>query len=222
MIGHKSPFRNQRRTFRNVGTPYGDKPTENARGLFPSRKSGRQIHFWTQGELDFIKLAETARSVCRFDERPERVALRSGAKWEHYVPHFRVELERRVIIVELSHLGRPTTDRKVEVADLAAAHYRRQGVQLVGLAHAICRATPRTTEANLLMRHLSVTPHVENILRVHDQLWLGPLAIRDVAAEAKVAIGLVLSMLRRGELSRASAGVLDNESLVGLPQEVRR
>lgn len=222
MIPRVQPFRNQRSAFLNAGTTYGDKPTHNARGLFPSRKSGRQIHFWTQSELDFIKLLETAKTVRAFEARPGRVALRRGPTWFHYVPHFRVDLFDRTIVVELSRLGRPTTARKAEVAALAATHYRREGIVLVGLAHCVYRSSRCLDEANIQLRYLSATPKAEEVLRVHERLWLGPRPIRETATAAGVPIGIVFAMLRMGELSRVSTDKLCNESRVGLPMEARR
>ena len=217
MSSHQAPFRNQRPDFRRLSSPYADKPVHNARGLFPSRKCGIQIHFWTWQELNFIKLAEASIAVVRYDSRPERVMLRDGPDWFAYVPHFIVHLADRTVVVEMSHQGKPASIRKELVAGLARAHYREQDIGFAELSHAVVRARPRYRDANLLMRYLSVTPDPGDVLLAHDTLWDGAQSLSAVSEQSGVSPGRLIAMIRLGELTHSSAGPITSATMVDIP-----
>lgn len=217
MAVHHYAFRNQRPQYWRLTSPYADKPVDNARGLFPSRKCECQIHFWSWQELNFIKLAEATPAVVRYEARPERIMLRDGPDWFAYVPSFAVHLGGRSVTVELSHLGRPLGSRKEHVARLARGHYRSQNIGFAEIAHTVVRARTRMHNANLLMRYLSVMPHEGDLIRVHDVLWNGPRSITDVAEQSGVSSGRLLAMVRMGELAVVKPGAVTPATLVSMP-----
>lgn len=129
-MGTTSAFRNQRTRFHNPSPPYGEKTLDHPRWLFPSRKLGRQVMCWTKGEYRAVVAFETASPtvVRSYEERPELVMLRDGPDWYRYTPSFMVDLRSGPIIVELSTLGAPKSQRQLILANLAYDHFAQRGI----------------------------------------------------------------------------------------------
>lgn len=214
----RSAFKNQRPAFRNPSPPYAEKSLDNPRWLVPSRKNGRQVHCWTDGEYQAVKAFETASPLLiqSYEERPELVMLRDGPEWYRYTPHFRVELASGSVVLELSYLGQPRTPRQMIVANLAKRHYARKAVRFVEMPHGQLAAQPRARGADLLIRYLSSVPTADEVMRARDVLASGPASIARVEVASDVRRERLLAMVRRGELQLVSPPPIGLESLVAV------
>lgn len=214
-----SAFRNQRPTFRNPSPPYAEKTLDRPRWIVPSRKNGRQVLCWTPGEFRAVVGLETASPtrVSSYEERPELVRLRDGPDWYRYVPSFRVDLATGPVMLELSHMGQPRTAVQTLVSALATAHFARNGIPLVHLAHAKVLAQPRRGAAALLFRYLAGLPTAAEVMQTRDVLAHTPASIARVEVAADVRRERLMSMVRRGELELVGLPPYSLESLLALP-----
>jgi hypothetical protein len=220
------PFRNQRSRFHNYSPPYGDKATYNRaepsegiapRGGFPSRRNNRLIDFWDKREYAAIVLFEATHGIRAYEERPERLKLRNGPSWFFYVPHFWIQTDRGQVIVELSANGAPATARQEIVAELARAHYARQGTRYVEISNRTIGTKSRAADAHALLHYLSVQPSKHDAILASDALAVGPATVNEVEAASGVSHGRLLALVRQGKLVILGEGPIGQASILGRP-----
>jgi hypothetical protein len=218
----KGPFRRQK-SFRRLSPPYQAKTLERPNGYFTSRKTDRQIPFWTTLEYKAMALFECDPDVLGFVERPEQVMLREGPNWLGYIPSFEIKLDSLDVVVELSWTGRPKGPKQEWAAKLIRAHYASVGVHFVELGYVDICARPRAKNARLLLRYLPVTPTAQEIARIRDLIADGPAQFMDVVATTGKSPALPLAMARRGEVTLTGPGEIGTGTVISMvDRRVRR
>ncbi len=208
-------FRRQRRPGWLYAPSYAEKPRDNPRGLFPSRKCG-QSPFWTRDEFRLMALLETVPEVQSFGAHPELIMLPDGPDWLPFVPSMTVSGQGFRVTVELSPLGFPRSDRQKRIAGLARTHCESSGAPFVELPIAAVRSKPRATDALLLLRYLSSPLEGPEELRVRDLLQGGPARLDVLEQASGISRGRLLGMAARGTLELHGPRPIGFETKLGL------
>lgn len=114
------------------------------RGKFPSRKTGRMVHFEGLLERDAIYLFETSPLIESYSEQPATIHFPDGPRLRRYTPDFVLDLTNgSQVLVEVKpmrSLQQPETQYKLaRVADF----FRRQGQTFLILTDQEIRQQPR-------------------------------------------------------------------------------
>ncbi|OQS35397.1 MULTISPECIES: TnsA endonuclease N-terminal domain-containing protein [Chromobacterium] len=127
------------------------------RGKFPSRKTGRLVHYEGLLERDAIYLFETSPLVESFAEQPERIYFPDGNKLRRYTPDFVLDLhDGRRVLVEIKptrSLQQPDVRHKL---DCIAAELGRTGQTFLVLSEADLRQQPRLDNLKWIYQHASM------------------------------------------------------------------
>lgn len=124
------------------------------RGKFPSRKTGRLVHYEGLLERDAIYLFETSPLIESYAEQPERIHFRDGNKLRRYTPDFVLDLhDGRRVLVEIKptrSLQQPDVRHKL---DCVAAELEQTGQAFLVLSEADLRLQPRLDNLKWIYQH---------------------------------------------------------------------
>jgi len=126
------------------------------RGKFPSRKTGRLVHYEGLLERDAIYLFETSPLIESYAEQPERIHFPDGNKLRRYTPDFVLDLhDGRRVLVEIKParcLQQPDVRHKL---DCVATELERTGQAFLVLSEADLRQQPRLDNLKWIYQHAS-------------------------------------------------------------------
>lgn len=126
------------------------------RGKFPSRKTGRLVHYEGLLERDAIYLFETSPLIESYAEQPERIHFPDGNKLRRYTPDFVLDLhDGRRVLVEIKptrSLQRPEVHHKL---DCVATELVRAGQAFLVLSEADLRQQPQLDNLKWIYHHAS-------------------------------------------------------------------
>lgn len=128
------------------------------RGKFPSRKTGRMVHYEGLLERDAIYLFETSPLIESYGEQPTTIRFPDGGRLRRYTPDFVLDLKNgSQILVEVKPL------RSLEQADVrhklaqVRKYLQQQGQTFLVLTDAEIRQQPRLDNLKWLYRQTPKT-----------------------------------------------------------------
>lgn len=123
------------------------------KGRFPSRKSGRTVHWESQLERDLVYLLEFDPAVVEYAEQPETTTVEWQGRRRRYTPDFRVVRRDGVCMVEVKPLERALKPDVRAFLERLADHYAERGLRFLVMTEREIRRQPWLANVTLLLRY---------------------------------------------------------------------
>ncbi len=150
------------------------------RGKFPSRKTGRMVHYEGLLELDALYLFETSPLIACYTEQPVRIYYPDGARLRRYTPDFQLSLaDGQEVLIEVKPAANAAhPDTRHSLAQIAA-HFSRAGQAFEVLTDAVIRIEPRLSNVKVIHHEAA---------RIRPELLKGEVSLRRLAANFPMEI----------------------------------
>lgn len=157
------------------------------RGKFPSRKTGRMVHYEGLLELDALYHFETSPLIVSYTEQPVRIHYPDGARLRRYTPDFQLHLaDGQDVLIEVkpaANAVRPETSHSLMQI---AAQFDRT-------AQAFEVLTDEALRIELRLSNLKVIYH--EAARIRPPLLKGEVALRRLAPNFPMEVHEALAAL---------------------------
>lgn len=132
------------------------------RGKFPSRKTGRMVHYEGLLELDALYLFEASPLVTSYTEQPVRIHYPDGARLRRYTPDFWVLLaDGQEILIEVKPAAQAAKPETKHSLSQITAHFGRTGDAFEVLTDTVIRVEPRLSNLKIIHHEaMSIRPSV--------------------------------------------------------------
>ena len=140
------------------------------RGKFPSRKTGRMVHYEGLLELDAIYLFETSPLVESYGEQPSTILYPDGGRLRRYTPDFILKLRGGCqVLIEIKPSRSLLQAEIRHKFEQISAFFARQGTVFLILTEQEIRLEPRL--ANLKWLYHQAPPTIANPTKNRMAVW---------------------------------------------------
>lgn len=150
------------------------------RGKFPSRKTGRMVHYEGLLELDALYLFETSPLIVSYTEQPVRIYYPDEARLRRYTPDFRLYLaDGQEVLIEVKPAANAARPDIQHALTQISVHFNRISQPFEVLTDEVIRVEPR-------LSNLKVIHH--EAARIRPELLKGKVALRRLAASFPMGV----------------------------------
>jgi hypothetical protein len=198
---------------RNVITPSGIK----IRGVFPSRKNGRSVHYEGLLEKDAILLFELSPLIVSYREQPVKVVYSDANKLRKYTPDFEITLlSNKTILTEVKTIRSLSFSEVKHKFDCIKSHFEREQLEFDILTDKYIRHEPRLSNLKYIYDHLpkiiSSFESMRSALSYRTSLF--PTTIKSAIAEFQGTQVDVFSLLMSGQICCDLNEIVSLETIV--------
>jgi len=121
------------------------------RGKFPSRKTGRMVHYEGLLELDALYHFETSPLIVSYTEQPVRIHYPDGARLRRYTPDFQLHLaDGQDVLIEVKPAANAVRPETCHALTQISAHFNRTAQAFELLTDEALRIEPRLSNLKVI------------------------------------------------------------------------